>query len=115
MGLDGTIKRADGTPLGNVETVQNSLAAAFPGIVFGRRPGGEEKIRAAAEKGVVFPDIIRESLERSPAELGGEFEGSDFSASFVLGPSETVQRVHVLLYGNTTSSEPMLAILRQRF
>ena len=115
MGLDGTIRRADGEPLGNLAAVQHVIAEAFPGIVFGRLPSGDEKIRAAAEQGVIFPDIIRESLQRTPAQHGGEFKCPDFSASFNLGAAETVQQVQVLLYGKTTASEPMFGVLEKRF
>jgi hypothetical protein len=115
MGLDGTIRRADGEPLGDVAAVQHVLSAAFPGIVFGRLPSGEEEIRAAAARGVVFPDVIRESFERTPAQHGGEFKGADYSASFNLGASDTVQSIDVVLYGTTTASESMFTLLEERF
>ena len=115
MGLDGTIKRLDGKPLGEVADVQQALAVAFPGIALGRLPSGAEKIRAAAEQGVVFPDIIRQHLESSPAEHGGDYEGPDFSAQFNLGSSEVVEQVDVVLYGKTVASGPMFAFLEERF
>src|SRR5262245_61021158 len=115
MGLDATIKRPDGKPLGAVAEVQQALAAAFPGVVFGRLPSGAEKIRAAAERGVVFPDVIRQHLESSPAENGGDYKGPDFSAEFFLGSLEIVQHVHVVLRGTTASSEPMFELLKERY
>jgi hypothetical protein len=115
MGLDATIKRADGAPLGAVAEVQRALAAAFPGILLGRLPSGAEKIQAAAKRGVVFPDIIRKHLEPAPAQYGGEFEGPDFSAQFNLGAAEVVQQVDVVLYGTTTASEPMFTLLEREF
>jgi hypothetical protein len=115
MGLDGTIRRPDGQPLGVVAEVQQALAVAFPGIVFGRLPSGAEKIRAAAEQGIVFPDVIREHLEQAAAQYGGDYETADFVAEFNLGSSNTVQHVVVVLYGTTTASEPMFALLEQRF
>src|SRR5262245_64596625 len=115
MGLDATIRRADGELLGDLAAVQDALAAAFPGIEFGRSPSGEEKIRAAAEQGVVFPDVIQESFARMPAQHGAEFKGAEFSASFSQGAAEIVKQVDVLLYGKTTASEPNFAILKERF
>ena len=115
MGLDATIKRADGEPLGPVAEVQRALTAAFPGIVLGRLPSGAEKIRAAAERGVVFPDIIRQHLESSPAQYGGEYEGPGFSAQFNLGAAELVQEVDVVLYGITVASEPMFELLEREY
>ncbi|HEX3315504.1 MAG TPA: hypothetical protein VHR72_11465 [Gemmataceae bacterium] len=114
MGLDATIKRADGKPLGEVTTVQQALMAAFPGIVLGSLPSGADKIQAAAKGGIVFPDVIRRSLESTPARHGGEYEGPDFSANFVLGPSEIVQQIDVVLYGNTVASEPMFSLLERQ-
>ena len=115
MGLDATIKRADGEPLGPVAEVQQALAAAFPGIELGRLPSGAEKIQAAAERGVVFPDTMRQHLESSPAQYGGDYEGPDFSAQFGLGAAELVQQVDVILYGTTVASEPMFEVLERRF
>jgi hypothetical protein len=113
MGLDGTIKRADGKPLGTVAEVQRALAAAFPGIRLGVLPSGAERIRAAAERGVVFPDVIRRHFESAPAQYGGEFEGPDFSAQFNLGAADMVQQVDVVLYGATVASEPMFELLER--
>lgn len=115
MGLDATIRRADGRPLGRVAEVQRALTVAFPGIVFGRLASGAEKIHAAAEIGHVFPDVIREHLESRPAEYSAEYEGNDFSAQFYLGASETVDLVEVVLYGVTVASEPMLALLQREY
>lgn len=115
MGLDATIKRPDGKPLGTVEDVQSALAAAFPGIVLGLLPSGAEMIQAAAERGVVFPDIIHQHFESLPAKHGGDYEGPSFSAEFVLGSSEVVQLVVVVLYGNTVASEPMFAMLEDLY
>ena len=114
MGLDGTIKRSDGKPLGDIATVQQSLSFAFPGIVVGRSPSGAEKIRKAAERGIVFPDVIRKSLEATPARHGGEYSGPEFSAQFILGSEEVVQQIDVVLYGqkNGIASEPMFTLAR---
>ncbi|MFO0848428.1 MAG: hypothetical protein U0871_07720 [Gemmataceae bacterium] len=115
MGLDATIKRSDGQPLGKLASVQEALALAFPGIVFGRLPSGSEKIQEAAKMGVVFPDIIRQHLESSPAKYNGEYEGPDFFAEFVLGSEDVVQQVDVVLRGTTQAAEPMLTFLEERF
>lgn len=115
MGLDATIQRPDGEPLGKLADVQQALATAFPGIRFGRLPSGAEKIRAAEEQGVVFPEIIRQHLESSPARHGGESEGPELSAQFSLGSSEPVPHVDVVLYGDTVASEPMFARLEERY
>jgi hypothetical protein len=113
MGLDATIKRTDGVPLGPVGVVQQALAVAFPGINLGRLPSGSDKIQAAAERGIVFPDVIRQHLESTPAQYGGDYQGPDFSAEFNLGAAEIVQQVHVVLYGRTTASEPMFQLLER--
>lgn len=115
MGLDGTIKRPDGKPLGTVAAVQQALASAFPGIEFGREPSGAEKLRMAAAKGITFPDILRQHLESRPAQESADYQGAEFSAQFHFGPDEVVQQVDVVLYGTTTASEPMFALLEERF
>jgi hypothetical protein len=115
MGLDGTIKRPDGKPLGEVGFVQQALAAAFPGIVFGTLPSGADKIRLAAERGIVFPDVLRTQLERIPAKHGGEYECPSFSAQFSLGSSSEVLDVDVVLYGTTADSDPMFEFLEREY
>ncbi len=115
MGLDATIKRPDGGPLGDVATVQQALVQAFPGVVLGRLPSGVEKIQEAAKRGVVFPDIIRRHLESTPAKQAGDYKGPEFSAQFRLGSSDVVQQVDVVLYGTTTASTPMFALLEERY
>jgi hypothetical protein len=115
MGLDGTIKRDDGQPLGDIETVQSALALAFPGVQLGMLPSGPDKIRAAAEKGIQFPEILRKHLESAPATYGGEYEGPDFSAQFSLGSSRNVEQADLALYGNTTAAEPMLEVLKKKY
>ena len=114
MGLDTTIKRGDGEPLGLVALVQQALTVAFPGIVLARLPSGAEKIQAAAERGIVFPDVIRQHLESSPAQYGGDYQGPDFSAQFNLGAAEIVQQVDVVVYGTTAASEPMFELLERQ-
>jgi hypothetical protein len=111
MGLDGTIKRGDGRPLGDVEFVQQALAAAFPGIVFGTRPSGVERIHAASELGVTFPDALKQPLERLPAILGGDYHEPAFSAQFGLGASANVQQIDLVLYGDATAATAPLRML----
>lgn len=114
MGLDGTIKRPNGEPLGMLADVQGALVVVFPGIVLGRLPSGVDKIRLAEEMGIAFPEFLREQLKALPAQNGGDYEGPDFSAQFSLGNSEIVQQIDVILYGNTVASVPMFALLEEK-
>ena len=91
------------------------MAVAFPGIELGWLPSGAEKIRAAAERGIDFPEIIRQSLESSPAEHGGDYVGPDFSAEFNFGSSDVVKQVDVVLYGTTSASLPNFGLLEERY
>jgi hypothetical protein len=115
LGLDGTIKRSDQKPLGPLAEVQQALALAFPGVEFGRLPSGAEKIKAAAARGIELPEVLRQHLEASPADEGGDYQGPGFSAQFYLGSDEVVQQVGVVLHGQTVASEPMFAFLKERY
>lgn len=115
MGLDGTIKRADGRPLGTLAEVRRALVDVFPGIVLGQNLSDPERIRIAAERGIEFPEILRKTLERIPAKFGADYVGPEFSAEFVLGADETVQTVDVVLYGNTVAAERMFEALKRKF
>jgi hypothetical protein len=115
MGLDATIKREDGKPLGEVAEVRKALEQAFPGIALGQLPSGAEKIRAAEEQGIIFPEVIRQHLKSAPSQFGGEYVGPEFSAQFNLGSSEVVQAVDVVLNGTTVASEPMFSLLEKQW
>jgi hypothetical protein len=115
MGLDGTINRPDGNPLGSLAEVQAALATAFPGIEVGQIASGDEQLRAANAQGIVFPEIIRRHLTSTPAKHGAEYMAPEFSAQFNFGIGEIVQQVDVVLYGTTAKSEPMFALLERDF
>ncbi len=115
MGLDGTIKRRDGNPLGNVAEVQKVLAEIFPGINLGVLPSSLEIIRQAAESGVEFPEVLRKCFESTPARYAGDFEGPEYSAEFILGSSEIVQQIDVVLRGNTVASDSAFDALESRY
>ena len=114
MGLDGTIRRADGRPLGTLDEVRRALVDVFPGIILGQNLSGAERIRIAAERGIEFPEVLRKSLERIPAKFGADYVGPEFSAEFLLGADETVQTVDVVPYGNTVAAEPMFEALTRK-
>jgi hypothetical protein len=115
VGLDATIKRPDGKPLGEVAQVQQALASVFPGLVCGMLPSGQDKIRAAAEKGIEFPEVLRKNFESLPERHAADYEGRDFSAEFILGASEIVEHIDVVLRGKTIASDPTFETLHERF
>ncbi len=101
MGLDATIKRLDGEPLGVITAVQQELAKAFPGVTWGQSVSGPEKIRLAANRGIIFPEVIRQSMEATAAEWVGHFEGQDHSVEFFLGSATLVDDVSLVFRGRT--------------
>jgi len=115
MGLDGTIKRPDGKPLGAVAEVEQALALAFPGVEFGRMMSGAEKLNAAAAQEIELPEILRQHFESTPAQECGDYQGRNFSAQFNLGADGIVQQVDVGLYGDTIASAPMFVFLEERY
>ena len=114
MGLDGTIKRADERPLGDVEAVQRALADTFPGVTFGMLPSGQSVLDTMAKYGPV-PDVFRRNLESRPMGYGGVYEGQCFSAEFDLGPEEIVSHIDIILRGTTTAAAPMLRLLNEQY
>ena len=111
MGLDGTIKRADGKSLGSPDLVQSALSEIFPGVTLKRSLSGLEKIRNAEAQGVIFPAILREHTASSPPTYEGTYDGNDFSIEFYMNVAEVLPEVHVVLRGKTTSSDPLFALL----
>jgi hypothetical protein len=107
MGLDATIRRLDGKPLGDVETVQSILTALYPGAAFGVESSGADQVRAAAERGVVYPAALAEALADLPATYKGSFEGDGYSITFNLGADPTVNQVDVVFYGATSQAPPV--------
>ena len=115
MPLDGTIKRTDGHPLGSFSEVQSALSAIFPGLALQRSPSGVEKLRLAEAQGSKFPEALREHFLSSPSKLEGDYEGADFSIEFFADVAETISEIGVELRGTTTTSEPLFALLEERF
>lgn len=73
-----TVRRIDGTPLGDLPTVRRRIEAILPSIQFYQAVSGAEKIAAAREAGVEFPDVVRQALEKCPAVLQADYEGDGF-------------------------------------
>lgn len=111
MGLDGTIKRLDGKPLGTLPEVQQILQRVFPGIELGTLPGGKAQLQYFAEQGIELPEVLRKNYESMPERFAGDFQNADFSAEFQFGSSEIVQQIDVVLRGTTVASEEYLKIL----
>ena len=64
MGLDATIRRSDGKPLGEINNIQEALAAAFPGIVSGRLPAASKRFKKQQKKESSFRRSFAEILSR---------------------------------------------------
>lgn len=115
MGLDGTIKRLDGKPLGTLEEVQRVLQHVFPQIELGTLPSGLDQLRVFEEKGIDLPDVLRKNFESMPAIFAGDYQNEDFSAEFRLGSTEIVQQIDVVLRGTTVASEKYLSKLESEY
>ena len=99
-----------GESLGRVDEVQATLRAAVPGIVFGRAPGGAEKIAAMQAQGVEIPDVIRAHWLASTGAHLGHFEGNDVTIEFDLGEDES--KVAAILVEVRGSGDPMPVVRR---
>ena len=115
MGLDGTIKRPDGQSLGSFDQVQRVLTDIFPGVALQRSLSGREKLKAAEAQGVTFPAVLRDHMASSPATFEGDFIGAGFSIEFYAEAGETILELSVVLRGTTTRTEPLFALLEERY
>jgi hypothetical protein len=77
MGLSATLSRIDGQPLGSREELVHVFEQHFPGIVFGWTLSGPEKLAIAKSRGLEFPPVLREHLEKAPPVLEGDWDGPD--------------------------------------
>lgn len=115
MSYSVSIRRADRSPLGDLETVERAISAAFPGVQFYGEPSGAEKIEVMRARGVEFPDVLRQFLEQEPATRQGDFD-SDFAnggffVRFFLGANAEVHTLLVELRGETERAGPFLELL----
>jgi len=108
MGLDGTIKRLDGKPLGTLQEVQRVMQQVFPQIELGTLPSGLEQLRVFEERKIELPEVLRKNFEKMPAIFAGDYQNEDFSAEFRFGSMEIVQHIDVVLRGTTVASEEYL-------
>jgi hypothetical protein len=115
MGLEGTIKRRDGRPLGSIAEVQTALSSVFSGVTLHRSLSGIEKLQIATEQGITFPEILREHLASSPSKYEGAYESAEFSVEFYMDDSEVIQEIGVVLRGTTSRSKTFFALLGERF
>lgn len=82
MPWEVTIRRPDGSPLGDIESVRRQMTSAVPGIQFHQEPSGSERIAAARKAGVELPEVIRQHMENQPATARAEYDSGEFSVSF---------------------------------
>src|SRR5262245_33490201 len=95
MATEYTLRRADGQPFGNFDTVQALIRQHFPDVKFGWTTSGPEKLRIAKERGIAFPPALLESLKTLPSLLEGVSETETHHVLFGLGHEEPVQCLYV--------------------
>jgi hypothetical protein len=105
MGLDVTILRADGEPLGHQAEVQQMLVSAFPELVLTRSLSGAEKIREAEAKGIEFPPFIKEQMEMSPPVYEGDLEKDNYSIEFYFTVDPVVQEMNATIRGSAGDAQ----------
>jgi hypothetical protein len=110
MPWEVVIQSPDNAELGDLAAVRDKMTAALPGIQFYSEPSGPEKLAAAREKGIEFPEVIRKHLEQSPATLQADFEAGDFSMQFYGFESQPLRTIRVEVRGNGNPL-PVLAAL----
>jgi hypothetical protein len=77
MGLDATLSRIDGRPLGHRDYLVRIFERHFRGIEFGWTPSGPERLATARSRGVEYPPAVREYYETAPSQFEGLWEGPD--------------------------------------
>jgi hypothetical protein len=100
MPWEVTIRGANHKPLGDLAVVRQQIVASLPGIEFHRDPSGLEKIAAARDAGVEFPDIIRQHMEMQPPQEQAEFKGDGFSLVLFGLEAKHLEVIHVEIRGN---------------
>lgn len=110
MPWEVTIRRADGSALGDVESVQQQIVTAVPEMKFYREASGPEKIAIARAQGVEFPEVILRHFESMPAKLGAVFQGDMFTVSLYGFEAVPMQMIHAEIRGDG-NPVPVLAAL----
>jgi hypothetical protein len=112
MPWEVTIRRSDGSALGNVESVQQQIVTAVPEMKFYREASGPEKIAIARAQGVEFPEVILRHFASLPAKLGAVYQGDSFTVSLFGFEAEPLQMIHAAIRGDG-NPVPVLAALCQ--
>lgn len=112
MPWEVTIRRTDGTPLGDLAAVRRQIALAVPGMRFYREPSGPEKIAAARAAGVELPDVIRQHMERRPATEQAESDGDGFSVQLYGFEAQPLLALHAEVRGNGNPVPVLAAMCR---
>jgi hypothetical protein len=112
MPWEVVIQLADGAEPGEVASVCDRMTAALPGIYFYTEPSGPEKIAAAREMGVEFPEVIRKHMEQRPATLQADFQGDEFSMRFYGFESQPLRTIYVEVRGSGNPLPALAALCR---
>ena len=99
MGREATIKRRDGSPLGELAWVKEQIALELPGVIFRTLPSGPEFLKWVARHQEV-PEVLRKHFESSPESVVAELSGEGFRVELDLGSSPVVQEIGVRLEGD---------------
>jgi hypothetical protein len=99
MPWEVTIRRADGEPLGDVPAVRERIEATVAGMRFFQEPSGAERVAAARARGVEFPDVIRQVLEKQPAKIQAVLEGDGVSVLLYGFEAEPLSALHAEVRG----------------
>ena len=105
-----TIRRPDGSPLGDLDSVRLHMTQAVPGVAFCQEPSGAEKVAAYRQAGIELPEIVREGLEKHPARVRAELKSGEFSVSFYGLESEPLCSVLAEVRGNGNTVSLLAAL-----
>lgn len=99
MGREATIKRRDGSPLGELELVKEQIALEFPDVIFRTLPSGPDFLKWLSQHQEV-PEVLRKHFEASPESVVAELSGDGCLVELKLGSSSVVQEIGVRLEGD---------------
>lgn len=104
------LRRRDDQPLGDVSQVCQGIEAALPETRFYREASGKEKMQAMTERGLTFPDAIREVFERQPAKTQAIYENDGLIIVFYGFETDPLQQLHAEIRGNGNPANALMRV-----
>jgi hypothetical protein len=112
MEFQGVIRSSSQMTLGTIESVEKTLVALLPGILFEWTSSGAEKLTALESKGVELSPLVRKVFEAQQSNRCGSWSNESNEVTVNLRTGGEVDCIWLTISGNNRSGNKLLETFR---